>query len=187
MTVQLPFHLMAECCYSSRSSNEDEQAKRIPRVKGGIYSNLHPYATGIIRLRHANGIRISLELINFGRNLIIRCTRGDWPFTMLLHCLVLLSSSILACGAAITRFSKPPQLPNSHTHPESKDQHLLVQGAAHQVTLHAPSGYLDAAPNTVGLLLTLAESDGVEHLWLPLGRKIYTRESTPPWQGAQVN
>ena len=149
--------------------------------KGVICSDLHPYATGIIRLRHANGIRISLELIIFGRDLIVRCTRSDWPFTMLLQCSVLLSSSILACGAAITRFSKPPRLPNSHIHPESKNQHLLVQGAAHQVTPHAPSGYLNAAPNTVGLLLTSAESDGVEHLWLPLGRKIYTRESNPPW------
>ncbi|KAI7236051.1 asparaginyl-tRNA synthetase [Hortaea werneckii] len=91
-------------------------------------------------------------------------------------CLVLLSSGILACKAAITRFSSPPQPPTSHTHPGNENQHFLVQDAAQQVTSHAPSGYLDAAPNTVGLLLTSAASDGAEHLWLPLGRKIYTRD-----------
>ncbi|KAI7374247.1 hypothetical protein KC336_g20257 [Hortaea werneckii] len=60
--------------------------------------------------------------------------------------------------------------------PRWLDRHFLVQDAAQQVIPHPPSGYLDAAPNTVGLLLTSAASDGVEHLWFPLGRKIYTRD-----------
>ncbi|KAK0305650.1 hypothetical protein LTR01_006797 [Friedmanniomyces endolithicus] len=43
------------------------------------------------------------------------------------------------------------------------------------------SGHLDAAPNSVGMLMTTAnhnEDDAGEvlHVWLPLGRRVYTRD-----------
>ncbi|KAK0256840.1 hypothetical protein LTS09_008146 [Friedmanniomyces endolithicus] len=51
----------------------------------------------------------------------------------------------------------------------------------HQPGRHS-SGHLDAAPNSVGLLLTTAnhnDDDAAEvlHVWLPLGRRVYTLTS----------
>ena len=40
-----------------------------------------------------------------------------------------------------------------------------------------PSQFLDAQPNSIGVLLTTAggEEEEVLHLWLPIGERVYTR------------
>lgn len=38
------------------------------------------------------------------------------------------------------------------------------------------NSHFDAAPNSVGLLLTSAGEQKVTHVWLPLGKRIETRE-----------
>lgn len=40
------------------------------------------------------------------------------------------------------------------------------------------NSHFDAAPNSVGLLLTSAGEQKVTHVWLPLGKRIETRKST---------
>lgn len=45
---------------------------------------------------------------------------------------------------------------------------------------HVPSPHFDAAPNSVGLLLTTPSSEReVTHVWLPLGQRVETRSSLP--------
>ena len=48
---------------------------------------------------------------------------------------------------------------------------------SHSQPIHHTSSF-DAAPNSVGLLLTSAGKQRVMHVWLPLGKRIETREST---------
>jgi hypothetical protein len=45
-----------------------------------------------------------------------------------------------------------------------------------QQRLHT-SQFLDARPNSIGILLTTAggEEEEVLHLWLPIGERVYTR------------
>ena len=47
-----------------------------------------------------------------------------------------------------------------------------------QQRLHT-SQFLDASPNSIGILLTTAggEEEEVLHLWLPIGERVYTRTS----------
>lgn len=47
---------------------------------------------------------------------------------------------------------------------------------SHSRPIHHTSSF-DAAPNSVGLLLTSAGKQKVMHVWLPLGKRIETRES----------
>lgn len=39
----------------------------------------------------------------------------------------------------------------------------------------SPSNYLDARPNSVRVTFTAENENGVKHVWLPMGRRIYTR------------
>ncbi|KAK5130062.1 hypothetical protein LTR08_002495 [Meristemomyces frigidus] len=39
------------------------------------------------------------------------------------------------------------------------------------------SSHLDAAPNSVGVLFTTSDDEDVGHMWLPLGKRVYTRDS----------
>jgi hypothetical protein len=47
---------------------------------------------------------------------------------------------------------------------------------SHPQPIHHTTSF-DAAPNSVGLLLTSAGKQKVMHVWLPLGKRIQTRES----------
>lgn len=48
----------------------------------------------------------------------------------------------------------------------------------HPRPIHHTTAF-DAAPNSVGLLLTSAGKQRVMHVWLPLGKRIETRKSAP--------
>lgn len=59
-------------------------------------------------------------------------------------------------------------------------QRYLSSGTSHPWSLHRQSptyspGHLEAAPNSIGLLFTTPDEEEVTHVWLPLGRKIFTR------------
>ncbi|KAK0334792.1 hypothetical protein LTS16_019574 [Friedmanniomyces endolithicus] len=113
---------------------------------------------------------------------------------------------LLYLGAFLTAASAASAKPIRHPHypvaVPSNQQQQLVQPATlrqyspphqaaqsqrrdqphhpHQPGRHS-SGHLDAAPNSVGLLLTTAnhnDDDAAEvlHVWLPLGRRVYTRD-----------
>ena len=47
---------------------------------------------------------------------------------------------------------------------------------SHSQPIHHTTSF-DAAPNSVGLLLTSAGKQKVMHVWLPLGKRIETRKS----------
>lgn len=51
---------------------------------------------------------------------------------------------------------------------------------SHSQPIHHTTAF-DAAPNSVGLLLTSAGKQRVMHVWLPLGKRIETRKSTSTW------
>jgi hypothetical protein len=60
----------------------------------------------------------------------------------------------------------------------------VLQNHAQELVLSDPqavhhSSTFDAAPNSVGLLLTSAGKQKVMHVWLPLGKRIETRKSVP--------
>ncbi|OQO12443.1 hypothetical protein B0A48_03085 [Cryoendolithus antarcticus] len=57
----------------------------------------------------------------------------------------------------------------------SSSQAILVNPGAVKETLHPPANF-DAAPNSVGLLFTTSNEDDLTHVWLPLGRRVYTRD-----------
>ena len=48
---------------------------------------------------------------------------------------------------------------------------------SHSQPIHHTTSF-DAAPNSVGLLLTSAGKQRVMHVWLPLGKRLETRESS---------
>nr|OQO16175.1 hypothetical protein B0A51_15615 [Rachicladosporium sp. CCFEE 5018] len=54
-------------------------------------------------------------------------------------------------------------------------QDVLVEPGAVKQIPHTPANF-DAAPNSVGLLFTTSNEDDLTHVWLPLGRRIYTRD-----------
>jgi len=56
--------------------------------------------------------------------------------------------------------------------------HALERILSNPPALHHTSNF-DAAPNSVGLLLTSAGKQKVMHVWLPLGKRIETRKSAP--------
>lgn len=67
---------------------------------------------------------------------------------------------------------------------QAPEQRLLVarpDNRLHHAAPPRPQGLFDAATNSVGVLFTrsMTNSDDEEiiHLWLPLGQKVYTRES----------
>ena len=67
--------------------------------------------------------------------------------------------------------------PNTLAQPIDR-QHVLAGLPVQQVSptnARKHSSHLDAAANSVGLLFTTADEEDVGHVWLPLGRRVYTR------------
>jgi hypothetical protein len=56
---------------------------------------------------------------------------------------------------------------------------------SHSQPIHHTTSF-DAAPNSVGLLLTSAGKQQVMHVWLPLGKRIETRKSAPQISGPAI-
>jgi hypothetical protein len=56
---------------------------------------------------------------------------------------------------------------------------------SHSQPIHHTTSF-DAAPNSVGLLLTSAGKQKVMHVWLPLGKRIETRKSAPHISGPTI-
>lgn len=118
-----------------------------------------------------------------------------------------LASLLLLCALFGLTLGKPiGRVRGSNLHPAARDkipfkaitqqqQYLRVSDPIfrqHEIALarekprltHSSSQYLDAAANSVGVLFTSAatspdEEEGeVVHVWLPLGRRVFTRESS---------
>ena len=71
-----------------------------------------------------------------------------------------------------------------------KSQRVLQNHALERIPsisrpLHHTSNF-DAAPNSVGLLLTSAGKQRVMHVWLPLGKRIETRKCEPCIPGPTI-
>ncbi|KAK3115269.1 hypothetical protein LTR53_005540 [Teratosphaeriaceae sp. CCFEE 6253] len=70
------------------------------------------------------------------------------------------------------RHSPPPP-----AQPDAGQQRFLPPGwGARLPKSHRANTHLDAAPNSVGMLFTSADNDEVVHIWLPLGRRVFTRD-----------
>ena len=86
----------------------------------------------------------------------------------------------LAIVGALLLLASAATLPMSHPH--LRTQQTLLDSAR---TPYRPTSsnntdaqYLDAAPNTVGVLFMNSKDEGV-HVWLPLGRRVFVRTSNP--------
>jgi hypothetical protein len=71
--------------------------------------------------------------------------------------------------------------PVDHLATTQRSQRVLQHHAPERMSsdpqaIHHTSNF-DAAPNSVGLLLTSAGKQEVKHVWLPLGKRIETRKS----------
>jgi hypothetical protein len=64
---------------------------------------------------------------------------------------------------------------------QQRSQRVLQHHASEKLLSHSRPIYhttsFDAAPNSVGLLLTSAGKQKAMHVWLPLGKRIETRKS----------
>ncbi|KAK4540897.1 hypothetical protein LTR36_008839 [Oleoguttula mirabilis] len=89
--------------------------------------------------------------------------------TLLLFC------SLLACSVAAP-------LRHLKKHDRRSEEQQLLRDPAHYTAAHKPkvqqpNTRLDAAPNSVGVLFTTADDEEVSHMWLPLGKRVYTRDA----------
>ena len=64
---------------------------------------------------------------------------------------------------------------------DRQEQQLLHNSQADRQTTNSntKANYLDAAPNTVGLIFMNTKNEGV-HVWLPIGEKVYVRTFSHP-------
>lgn len=99
-------------------------------------------------------------------------------FNMRMHIFELILSSFLFASLhakSIIPLRLQPSIAEAYDKLGSKQQHLALPKAP--VFSQATSHYYDAAQNSVGVLFTTADTDvEVVHFWLPLGRKVFTRE-----------
>ena len=79
------------------------------------------------------------------------------------------------CLVAATPIDRPATAQRSQ---RVLQNHAPARLLSHSQQLHHTSSF-DAAPNSVGLLLTSAGKQRVMHVWLPLGKRIETRKSAP--------
>nr|OQO15916.1 hypothetical protein B0A51_16361 [Rachicladosporium sp. CCFEE 5018] len=96
-----------------------------------------------------------------------------------LHSMILPRAPLLAVIALFASFahSWPLDLrPVAPAHLSGTTlQKTFIRPGAVEGTAHPLSNF-DAAPNSVGLLFTTSNEDDLTHVWLPLGRRIYTRD-----------
>ena len=72
-----------------------------------------------------------------------------------------------------------PVFERSHfQHQEVLKQDGLINPSKQQKKIHS-SSFLDAVPNSIGVLITTpgGEAEELLHLWLPIGERVYTRSS----------
>ncbi|KAK6443552.1 hypothetical protein LTR95_000379 [Oleoguttula sp. CCFEE 5521] len=99
---------------------------------------------------------------------------GAFPHSMVLPRAVLLA--IIALFASLAHswpLDLRPVAPSRLS--SAASQNVMNSHNAVPETAHPRSSF-DAAPNSVGLLFTTSNEDDLTHFWLPLGRRIYTRD-----------
>ena len=99
---------------------------------------------------------------------------------MLPRSLFLRLRSVLLVVLLATYATAGPVYERSHAQQQQilKSDGLIMPSK--QQRMHT-SQFLDARPNSIGVLLTTAggEEEEILHLWLPIGERVYTRTSTP--------